>query len=319
MKKQLIIATILASLLIAGCIGGSQQSTTPQPGQQSAAGEQSVESLIIKGSDTELEIVSSMAEEFGKMNPNVRISVTGGGSGTGIAALINGEIDVADASRQIKDKEIQNAKNAGVDPWELRIGRDGIAVIVNEDNPVSQLTMKEIGDMYSGDTTNWQAVGGSDRHVTLYGRQSTSGTYSFFRDVVVQADYSPEMRNMEGNSAIVEAVKTDETGIGYVGIGYAVDKQGTEVEGIDILGVAESAGAPYAKPTEKEKVIAGQYPISRALYQYIDGNPGKGSALHHFIQYELSPEGQAIVEDAGFFPLTNADKQANQDVLSRIN
>lgn len=315
MKKPLFIATILASLLIAGCIGGTQQTTTPQSGQQTTGGEQTVESLIIKGSDTELEIVSSMAEEFGNMHPDVLISVTGGGSGTGIAALINGEIDVADASRQIKDEEIQNARKMGVDPKEIIIGNDGIAVIVNENNPVAQLTLRQIGDIYKGDTTHWQAVGGPDQQVTLYGRQSTSGTYSFFRDVVVEADYSRQMRNMEGNSAIVEAVKTDETGIGYVGIGYAIDDAGNEVEGINILAVAKDASSDYAKPTEREKVVAGQYPVSRALYQYVDGKPAKGSVLHKFITYEVSDEGQAIVEDAGFFPLTTADKQANAAVL----
>ena len=194
-----------------------------------------VENIEIKGSDTLLQLVSNMAEAYIQSKPDAKISVTGGGSGTGIAALINGEVDIADASRRIKEKEVEQAGTRGITPWEFIIARDMLSVIVSEDNSLSQLTIGEISKIYKGEITNWNEVGGKNQKITLYGRQSTSGTYSYFMKEVVKGDYSPHMMNMEGNQAIVDAVKQDKGAIGYVGLGYIADENGNPVGGMKIV------------------------------------------------------------------------------------
>ncbi len=308
MRFSLTICLIALAILTAGCV--NQGSPTGQASLPAASSQ-----LEIKGSDTLLQLVSNAAEAYTKENPNSMISVTGGGSGTGIAALINGEIDIADASRKIKEEELSQAAARGLDPWEFIIGRDMLSVIVNPDNDVKQLTKDQIGKIYLGEITNWSEVGGKDMEITLYGRQSTSGTYVFFMEQVVQGDYSPSMRNMEGNQAIVDAVRQDQTGIGYVGLGYIVDQSGNKVPGINVISVSDQGG-PYISPLDKSKLS--QYSISRALYQYTAKKPGKNSAVLDFILFELSQTGQKIVEETGFVEITAEDKEHNQALVDQI-
>ncbi|PIN90547.1 phosphate-binding protein [Candidatus Pacearchaeota archaeon CG10_big_fil_rev_8_21_14_0_10_32_14] len=268
--------------------------------------------IEIKGSDTIVQLVSNLAEDFSKNNPDTKISVTGGGSGTGIAALLNGEIDLADSSRSIEQKELDLAREKSLDVKEVIIARDMLSVIVNKDNKVDRLTIEELSKIYKGEIKNWNEVGGKDQKITLYGRQSTSGTYTFFLEHVVKGEYSENMRNLEGNQAIFEAVKQDKGGMGYIGIGYL--KEGLKNENNKIKAVDVSYdGKDYFSPLDESKI--NDYPISRGLFQYTKMKPVKGTELYDFIQFELSEQGQKIVEDSGFVKIANSDKQKNNDVL----
>jgi len=264
-------------------------------------------SIEIKGSDTIVELVSNLAEAYEKTNPNVRLSVTGGGSGTGIASLINGEIDIADASRPIKDEEKKEAADKGIGSYEFSIARDMLSVIVHDGNPVKALTTEQVAKIYKGEITNWKDVGGKDEKITLYGRQSTSGTYVFFMEHILKGDYSKEMKNMEGNQAILDAVRQDESGIGYVGIGYIVDDSGNKVDGIEVLKVNGISALEFDK--------INQYAVSRPLYQYFAELPKEGTAEYDFLMFELGEDGQNIVEKTGFVKLTNIDRGRNIALL----
>jgi phosphate transport system substrate-binding protein len=266
--------------------------------------------IQVKGSDSEVNLVQRLAEVFMKKNPGVNIAVTGGGSGTGIAALINKTTDIANSSRDLNEKEIESAKKAGVNPIAVAFATDGISVITHPDNPVKKLTLEQLGTLFSGKAKNWKEVGGPDMAVSLYGRQSNSGTYVFFREFVVKADYSPQMKSMNGNAQIVEAVQRDKAGIGYVAVGYVVDVKGNVKPGLQILGVAKDGQSEAYKPDKMENVMSGKYPISRPLYQFMDGKPtGK---LGDFIKFELSREGQTIVREQGFFPVQDKWMEFNK-------
>jgi phosphate transport system substrate-binding protein len=252
--------------------------------------------IQIKGSDTLINLVQRLAEEYMEENPGARIAVTGGGSGTGIAALINKKTDIANASRLMKPKEVLKAKDAGVVSKRVVIAMDGLSVIVNAGNRIDKLTMNEIGKIFRGEVKNWQEIGGDNMPITLYGRQSNSGTFVFFMESVVKGDYSAKMNRMNGNAQIVEAVKADKSGIGYVGVGYAKN-----ASGITVLKVASRPGEEYASPLNSDQVKSGKYPIARPLNQYISGS--LEGDTKDFIAFELSDKGQTIVEQEGFFPV----------------
>jgi phosphate transport system substrate-binding protein len=257
--------------------------------------------IQIKGSDSEVNLVQSLAEAFMKKNPGVNIAVTGGGSGTGIAALINKKTDIANSSRDLSAKEEEAAKKAGVTPFRVVFATDGISVITHPENPVSKLTLEQLGKIYKGDISNWKEVGGPDMKISLYGRQSNSGTFVFFREFVVKADYSPHKKAMNGNAQIVEGVQRDKAGIGYVAVGYVVSEKGEVKPGVKVLNIARDAQSEAFTPAKMENVMSGNYPISRPLNQYLVGKPS--GKLLEFINYELSPEGQEIVRKKGFFPV----------------
>lgn len=263
------------ALFAVGCGGGQVSST-----------------INIKGSDSEVNLVQSLAEAFMAKDKNAVISVQGGGSGVGIAAIINKEVDIANASRAMKQEEIDKAKANGVDPVGFIFARDAIAVIVHPDNPLTEISMDDLGKIYRGEITNWNEIGGPDAPVSLYGRQSNSGTFVFFRETVLKGDYSPQMKAMNGNSQIVDGVKTDGAGIGYVALGYV--KKGNEfMSGIKIL-----------KVNGKMPGESG-YEIERPLYQYLQGKP-KGK-VKEFLVFELSDEGQALVEKGGFLSVKGTE------------
>ncbi|MFO7675776.1 MAG: PstS family phosphate ABC transporter substrate-binding protein [bacterium] len=274
-----------------------------------AAGTIQAGEVMVKGSDTMLNLTQRLAEAFSKARPDVTVSITGGGSGVGINAITNGECDIANASRDIKSKEISTARANGVSPVEIVIGIDGLSVIVSEKSPVEKLTPEQIGAIYRGEIKNWSEVGGPAKKITLYGRQPSSGTFVFFREAVVKGEYATAMRQMNGNAQIVEAVKSDETGVGYVGVGYL-----REATGVKAVTVRNSTGE-YVSPLDEDKVNAGLYPLTRPLFQYTSGRP-KGNA-GEFIRFELGPEGQAIVAQEGFFPITSDYRAANEAALGR--
>ncbi len=276
------------------------------------------QNIVVQGSDTEVQLVSTLAEAFGKTHPESNISVAGGGSAVGIAALINGETDIANSSRQMKTEEIDKAKANGRDPQEFIIARDGLSAIVHPENPVKELTMEQLGKIYKGEITNWKDVGGSDSEIVLYGRQSTSGTFGFFRDTVVKGDYSSAMRQMEGTQAIVDGVLSTKNGIGYAGVGYVKSADGQPRTDIKILPIAKTAGATAYSPLDRAAVDAGDYPIVRNIYQYLPVLPKKGMAIEAFLKFEASAEGQALVEKGGFYPLSPANIAANDALFARI-
>ena len=260
--------------------------------------------IQIKGSDTLVNTVQVLAEKYMAKFPGKTISVTGGGSGTGIAALLNGTCDIANSSREMKDKEKTTAKGK---INEIVIGVDGLSVIVNKKNKVNTLTLEQLGKIYRGEVTNWKEVGGINAPISLYGRQPNSGTFDFFREHVVKADYSKQVREMNGNAQIVESVKSAVSGIGYVGAGYTQD-----AKEIKVLSISKAIGEKAYKPSSVnvEKKL---YPISRPLYQYTSGDIKED--IKAFLVYELSAEGQKIVTDEGFFTISSAQKEADYALL----
>ncbi|MCX6111694.1 MAG: phosphate ABC transporter substrate-binding protein [Proteobacteria bacterium] len=260
--------------------------------------------IQIKGSDTLVNTVQVLAEKYMAKNPGKVISVTGGGSGTGIAALLNGTCSIADSSREIKPKEKEMAKDK---VNEIIVGIDGLSVIVNKNNKISSLTIEQLGKIYRGEVTNWKDIGGKDMSISLYGRQPNSGTFDFFREHVVKADYSKEVKEMNGNAQIVESVKNAVSGIGYVGAGYTQNSKE-----IKVLAIASKTGEKAYKPTFNN-VETKLYPISRPLYQYISGNISED--VKNFLAYEVSAEGQKVVTEEGFFPINDKQKESNYALL----
>lgn len=266
----------------------------------------------IKGSDTLINMVQVLAETYMKGHPDIKIAVTGGGSGTGIAALLNKKCDIADSSRGIKAKEVEDANSKGIDPKRVVVAIDGLSIVTNPQNPVEKLTVDEVGKIYRGDVKNWKDVGGNDTPISLYGRQSNSGTYDFMKENVLKGEFSPNMKAMNGNAQIVEGVKQDTGGIGFVGVGYA-----KEAAGITVLKVASNPSLGYFSPLDPLDVKNGRYPITRPLNQYMNGIP-KG-VVKDFIEFELSGEGQKIVEEQGFFSIPDEYQRYNDGTLGRTN
>lgn len=268
----------------------------------------------IKGSDTLVNLVQILAEQYMEKNPGQALAVLGGGSSTGIAGLTNGTCDIANHSREWKQKEIDLAWEKGVKPRFFVVAVDGVSIIVNEKNPLAKLTMAEVGALYRGDIKNWKAVGGADTAVSLYGRQSNSGTYVFVQEHVLgNKNYSTDMKEMNGNAQIIEGILQDEGGIGYVGVGYLFDQNGKVRKGLKVLEISKAAGGPAFSPLDKAAVDAGDYPVARALYQATNGRPSAAAA--GFLRYEMSDEGQKIVEREGFFAISAAHKAANEKNL----
>ncbi|OPX63477.1 MAG: phosphate ABC transporter periplasmic substrate-binding protein PstS [Methanomassiliicoccales archaeon PtaB.Bin215] len=265
--------------------------------------------IVQKGSDTLLELCQIWAEEYMAENSDVEVEVSGGGSSTGITALINGQVDVAQASRQIKASEIESAQAAGFTPVEFKVAIDGIAIIVHTSNDIGELTVEQLRGIYNGSITNWDQVGGADEDITLYGRQSTSGTYEFFWEHVLQKEnYSQEMNMLSGNSAIVAAVQGDEGGIGYVGIGYA------DASGINVLDLKKDSSSEAFAPTDESAVKSGKYDLSRYLYLYTKGAPT--GIVKDYLRWIVSfDDGQSMVGEIGFYEIS---QNAYEDNLVKM-
>jgi phosphate transport system substrate-binding protein len=250
--------------------------------------------ITVKGSDTMVIMNARLAEAFMAKNPGTQIQVTGGGSGVGLAALINGTTEIAAASRPIKTSEVEKLKarfaTVGVG---VPIARDGLAVYLSSSNPVETLSIQQLSDIYTGKITNWKQVGGNDATIILYSRENSSGTYSYFKDNVLKGkDYSPRAQTLQGTSAVVNAVAKDANGIGYGGAAYA--------KGVKFASVKKDDKSPAFKPS-METVKSGQYPITRFLYLYLRSQP-KGDTKK-FIDWILTAEGQQLVSKVGYFPV----------------
>ncbi len=284
---------ILVPLLLSGC-----RQTAAATAETLAA----TDSIQNKGSDTLVNIALAWAEAYREVAPELSIAVTGGGSGTGIAALINGTVDIANASRAMKDEEIAEAQANGFDPVEHVVAIDALAVIVHPDNPVSELTIQQLADIYTGKITNWQAVGGDDRPIVLLSRETNSGTHVYFlEEVVRQGDdeseeiFAPQTLLMPSSVGITSELRRNPNAIGYDGLGY-VDPAHEK-----IVAVARSADEPFVMPTV-ETAASGDYPLSRNLFMYTAGEPQ--GIIADYLDWILGPTGQAIVAQLGFVPLT---------------
>jgi len=298
-----VVLGLVGSALLCGCAKpeDTEEPIAPpvtakkasQPPAGGAEGE-----IVVKGSDTLLQVAQAMAEAYQAENPGVKIGVSGGGSGTGFQALIEKTCDIADASRKIKDEEMKQAQEKGIEPVEDLVGYDGIAVIVNKANPINELTVDQISDLYVGATTSWDKLGGKGE-VVLVSRDSTSGTYEYFLEDIVKKgekdnarEFAPSIMALQSNPDVRRQVTESEGAIGYIGLGYVDDS-------IKVLGVIGKKGGAAVMPSV-ETVKDGSYPISRPLFMYTDKNAPKKVA--DYIAWVLGDKGQAIVKEKGFVP-----------------
>jgi len=267
----------LIALAITSCGGGSR-----------------ARAVTLKGSDTMVILGQQWAEQYMKEHAGTIIQVTGGGSGTGIAALINGTTEIAQSSRSMKDTEKQQIEEkSGRKVEEHSVALDGVTIFVHESNPVAGLTVPEIKGIYTGTITNWLQLGGPNQTIVVYGRESSSGTYVFFKEHILDgADFAPMVQTLPGTAAVADAIGNDPAGIGYGGYAYGV--------GIKHLAVSPADGTAGIQPSEST-VRDGSYPLARPLFWYTLSNPDKESSA--FLAWVLSDAGQKVVKDVGYFPV----------------
>jgi len=272
-------------------------STAPQPGAPAAQPSVNIQN---KGSDTIVNLALAWAERYQNLHADVRLSVSGGGSGTGITALISGTVDIANASRAMTKDEIAAAQKNGIEPKEYVIARDAIAVIVNPHNPVKELTLQQISAIYRGDINNWTEVGGENRPIVRLSRETNSGTHVYFLESVIRLGnakdkvslFSMDTLLLPSSEGIISEVRDNPNAIGYDGLGYVIPE-------VKVLGIAKKAGQPYVLPSA-DTVNSGTYPISRDLYMYT--NAKTSQAVVDYLAWVLSPEAQTIVTQLGFVP-----------------
>ncbi|MBP7216877.1 MAG: PstS family phosphate ABC transporter substrate-binding protein [Candidatus Omnitrophica bacterium] len=256
--------------------------------------------IQIKGSDTMVNLAQAWAERYMELNPIEFIAVTGGGSGTGFSSLISGTCDLAMASRNIKDKEISLAKAKGIQPYEIKVGLDGLAVVVHPQNPVAKLTETQLADIFCGKIKNWKELGGADQQIVILSREVNSGTHVYFKEHVLrhndpasQKEFAPGALMLSSSQAIADEVAGNPSAIGYYGMGYISPKQKP-------VAVAKDATSAYITPTV-DNVMNGSYPISRPLFVYTNGQPQ--GLVKKFADFMLSAEGQQIVKQTDFVPI----------------
>lgn len=253
-----------------------------------------------KGSDTLVNLALAWAEAYQTIEPGTTIAVTGGGSGTGIAALINGTVDIANASRPMKDEEIAAAQANGIEPVEHIVAIDALAVIVNPENPISELTLPQLADIYTGRITNWSEVGGEDAPIVLLSRETNSGTHVYFLEEVVRLGdgdntdiFAPQTLLMPSSVGITSELRRNPHAIGYDGLGYVTEHE-------KMLALAVNSQSPFVLPSATTGANH-TYPLARFLYMYTSGEPT--GAIADYLAWIQGPEGQAIVVDLGFVPL----------------
>lgn len=248
-----------------------------------------------------------LAEAYMDLDSSVSLSISGGGSGVGIASLLNGRADVANSSRAVNEYEIALARERGLDLQGTVFASDALAIVCHPAVALDSLTLEQLGDIYSGKIKNWSVMGGPDAPISLYGRQSNSGTFLYLRDEVLKKDFSSDLKQLNGTAQIIEAVKQDANGIGYVGIGYL---SSVPVEDLRILALKARGNARAISPLDSIALKDGKYPLTRPLYQYTNGKPsGKIAA---FFAFERSPAGLAIVRKNGYLPPSVSLNTQNQ-------
>jgi phosphate transport system substrate-binding protein len=290
MKRTFSLFFVVLLVFLSACA----KAETGQPAQNASA------YIENKGSDTIVNLALAWAEAYQGAHPEVSISVTGGGSGTGIAALINGTVGLANASRKISSDEVKQAEAKGIKPVEHIIARDAIAVIVNPENPVSRLTLQQISDMYSGKISNWQQVGGEDRPIVRLSRETNSGTHVYFLETVLRLGdkknktlFSTDTLLLPSSEGIINEIRQNPNAIGYDGLGY-VPKD------LKMIAVSKTEAGPYVLPSSTT-VNDKSYAIARDLYMYTAGEPT--GAIQTYLSWIVSAEAQAIVTKLGFVPI----------------
>lgn len=293
MRKAVLIALIFCLLFLSGCASQSQASANPQGKSTSAY-------IQNKGSDTLVNLALAWAERYQNLHPEIEISVSGGGSGTGFTSLINGTVDIANASRQIKAEEVQQAKTNGFEPVEFTVANDAIAVIVNPGNPVGQLTLGQVSNIYQGKINNWQEVGGENRPIVRLSRETNSGTHVYFLETVIRLGdtknksfFSADTLLLPSSEGIIAEVRDNPNAIGYDGLGYVTPE-------VKTIALAKKITDSYVLPSAAT-VTDKSYPISRGLYMYTRGQPS--GAIKDYIDWILSAEAQQLTLNLGFVPL----------------
>jgi phosphate transport system substrate-binding protein len=296
MKSEFFRLIFLLGVLFSACSG------RPNPAPEGTPGDQG-EYLENKGSDTLVNLALAWAERYQQINPEVSISVTGGGSGTGIAALINGTVDIANASRAISAEEKALAEANGIEPVEFIVARDAIAVIVNPTNPIERLSLEQISDVYTGKIDNWRELGWEDRPIVRLSRETNSGTHVYFLEEVIrlgqegnQALFTPETLLLPSSEGITAEIRDNPNAIGYDGLGYVTPE-------VKMIAVSSLGDDEYVLPSA-DTVNQGTYPIARDLYMYTAGAPDARESA--YLDWILSPEAQQIVVDLGFVPVVEA-------------
>ncbi|MEN2997634.1 MAG: PstS family phosphate ABC transporter substrate-binding protein [Brevinematia bacterium] len=252
-------------------------------------------SITVKGSDTMVILGQRWAEIYMKNNKGITIQVTGGGSGTGIAALINKTTDLANSSRPVKDKEKEQIEKEGGKLIEIPVALDGITIYVNSANPLKEIDMETLKDIFTGKISNWSELGWENKTIKIYSRENNSGTYMYFKEHVLNnEEFSVYAQHMPGTASVLNAVKKDKYGIGYGGIGY--------LKGAKALNVSKKKGSEAFAPS-MENVLKGTYPISRYLFIYLTQDTLNRPEVKKYISWILSKDGQKIVEEVGFYPL----------------
>jgi phosphate transport system substrate-binding protein len=290
MVIQRILIALLCGLLIA-CTGQSTGASNGKPGGSAY--------IQNKGSDTMVNLALAWAEEYQRINPAISVSVTGGGSGTGLSALINGTVDIANASRAIQQQEVTLAKNQGFTPVEFIVARDAIAVIVNPHNPIQKLTIPQVSKIYRGEYTNWKQVGGEDRPIVRVSRETNSGTHVYFLETVIRLGnskdtsiFSPDTLLLPSSEGIIAEVSDNPNAIGYDGLGYVTPQ-------VKTIAMSHDGTSPYILPSV-ETVNDQSYPIARDLYMYTHNEPQ--GEVKNYIDWVRSAAAQKIVEQLGFIP-----------------
>jgi len=289
MRSRILILTLTVSTaLIAACGGGEQRQVIQN-----------------KGSDTLVNVAQAWAEAYQTVNPAVVVAVSGGGSGTGIAALINGTVDIANASRAIKDKEIKQAKDNGQDPVKHIVGFDALAVYLHADNPMNEISIEQLAEIYGdgGSYVNWtdlgvRVPGCQDQEIVVVSRQNNSGTYAYFREAVLgDNDFKLGTRDMHGSKDVVDLVEKTPCAIGYSGLAYATDH-------VKLGCVAQETGGACTSPSVAS-AVNGSYPIARPLFMYTNGEPT--GHVGEYLNWIKSDEGQCIILEKGYAPATDAN------------
>lgn len=308
-KKTIIVISVVVVIIVAAL--GAVLLTNNK-------GSSAPEGISESGSTTMAEVAALWAYEF-KDETGIKVTIDTPGSGTGITNFIQGKADIAQCSRAMKqsEKDLAAANNITVTEWKVAV--DGLAIITNKNNPVSSLSIEQLKGIYNGAITNWNQVGGNDQAIVLYGRDSASGSYASFKDMVLGTDnYSSSMQQFNTNALIVPEVENNVGGIGYVGVGYAKEASSQ----LNILSISKTTGGTAYSPMDKDSVYAGSvnssagYPLSRYLYLYTDGVPAKDSSQYKWISFVLGTKGQELVNEAGFYDLQASDMTAMQSQLA---
>jgi len=291
--KGLILILVILGLMVTACTSSPQVTPTI-----SATGKTG--NIVVKGSDTMVNLASAWAEAYQEKHPGVKISVSGGGSGFGITALIDGTCDICDNSRPWSQQEIDRAKSEkGFNPVQTVVALDGVSIVVNPQNPISELTVDQLAAIYTGKINNWREVGGKDASIVVLSRDSNSGTHVFFKEHILQAkdkkaEYGSDVQFLPTNQSIHDEVARNPNAIGYIGLGYVTPE-------VKVLGIKKDASSPAIKP-DPATIKDGSYPVARPLFVTTRGEPS--GIIKDYIDWILGPDGQKIVSDLDFVPIS---------------